>query len=239
MMCEPVNINEGILDSSTLQYYSDDIICHEAGGEIVRTLCGRKLISAVGWWDPAFGHAGGDRSIVAIVYTDEDGQYWLHHLAQIKIDGKSEADEATQQCVQVTKLARQFFIPSIALETNGLGKFLPGILRREMGAAGVACGVREITSRRPKALRIIEAFDAVLAARALHVHRSVLKTQFTKEMEDWKPDKRGGHDDCLDAVAGALSLNPVRIKKTKPADVTGNWVTVRVQPKKVKSEFEV
>jgi hypothetical protein len=108
-----------------------------------------------------------------------------------------------------------------------------------MGAAGVACGVREITSRRPKALRIIEAFDAVLAARALHVHRSVLKTQFTKEMEDWKPDKRGGHDDCLDAVAGALSLNPVRIKKTKPADVTGNWVTVRVQPKKVKSEFEV
>jgi hypothetical protein len=89
---------------------------------------------------------------------------------------------------------------------------LPGILRQELSRERVPCAVREISSRRPKDLRIIEAFDAVLAARSLFAHESVAQTPFITEMREWRPGASRGHDDGLDAVAGALSLEPVRLK---------------------------
>lgn len=239
MMCEPSNIMDGKLDSTALQFYNEDMLCHEAGGQRIRTLCGRKMVGISAWWDPAFGKAGGDRSILAIVLADETGEFWLHHLAQITVNEQSSQDEATQQCIQVGRIAEKFDLPSVAIETNGLGKFLPNILRRELGGLGVACGVREITQRKPKDLRIIEAFDGLLAARALHVNRTVLRTPFVREMEDWKPVTSKGHDDCLDAVAGALSLQPIRIPRFKKDPMaTPNWVAL---PRKTqaKTDFDV
>ncbi len=58
--------------------------------------------------------------------------------------------------------------------------------------------------------RILDAFDAILAARRLHVHRDVLKTPFMTEMQEWRPGANKGHDDGLDAVAGALANAPDR-----------------------------
>ncbi len=86
---------------------------------------------------------------------------------------------------------------------------LLGILRCELARERVPCTVREFSNRRPKDTRILEAFDALLAARRLNVHDSVRKTPFITEMQEWRPGGRG-HDDGLDAVAGALSLAPSR-----------------------------
>lgn len=239
MLCQPMNSRDARLNPSALQFYSDELVTREAHGVRHVSVCGQKLLSITGWWDPAFGKVGGDKSILAIVYTDEDGEYWLHHLAEIKVDPNSDKDEATQQCEQVAAIAKKFHLPSVALETNGLGKFLPGILRRELTVCGVTCGIHEITSRKMKSARIMEAFDARLAARAIHVHRSVLETSFVKEMEDWRPDKRGGHDDCLDAVAGAISLQPIRIRKIAAAENPDrNWVALP-QKRKAKTDFDV
>lgn len=239
MLCQPVNSRDARLDSSLLQFYNEEITTREAHGIRHSTVCGRKLLSVSAWWDPSFGKAGGDRSMLAIVYTDEVGEYWLHHLAQITVNPNSDKDEATQQCEQVAELAKRFHLRSVALETNGLGKFLPGILRRELGVSGAACAIKEITSRKVKATRITEAFDAPLAARAIHVHRSVLTTPFVKEMEDWRPEKRGGHDDCLDAVAGAMSLEPIRIGKIPIAENTERqWVAIPPK-RKAKTDFDV
>jgi hypothetical protein len=88
---------------------------------------------------------------------------------------------------------------------------LPKILRRELARERVPCAVREFSNRRPKDTRIIEAFDALLAARRLNVHDSVRKTPFITEMQEWRPGGRGP-DDGLDAVAGALSLAPSRLE---------------------------
>lgn len=239
MLCQPMNSRDAQFDPSALQFYNEDIVYREAHGERHASICGRKLVSSAAWWDPAFGKAGGDRSILAIVYTDEAGEYWLHHLAQISVDPDSTKDEATQQCEQVAEIAKRFHLRSVALETNGLGKFLPGILRRELGVSGAVCGIREITSRKMKSIRIIESFDAPMAARAIHVHRSVLTTPFIKEMEDWRPDKRGGHDDCLDAVAGAMSIQPIRIGKIPAAENSERqWVAIPPQ-RKAKTDFDV
>lgn len=213
MMCEPVNIANGHLDPADLQVYDGHLEYSEAGRLPLLSLNGRKMVSASAFWDPSFGREGGDRSIFAIIYADADGSYWLHHLAQITVSKRDPADPATQQCRQVAQLVKRFYLPSLALETNGLGKFLPGLLRQELGKAGLICAVREITSRKPKAIRILEAFDVVLAARALHVHRDVLATPFITELQEWRPGKAGAHDDALDAVAGALSLEPVRLSR--------------------------
>lgn len=242
MLCEPVNYSEGHLDTGNLEIYDDEIAYSEALRQPVLTIAGKRMASVSAWWDPAFGREGGDKSILAVVYGDETGHYWLHHIAQIKVRARDDEDAASQQCRQVAQLAERFHLPSIALETNGLGKFLPGLLRKAIGEAGIVCAVREITSRRPKALRILEAFDAVLAARALHLHRSVLASPLMREMQDWKPGKAGQQqDDALDAVAGALSLEPVRLTRISGSR-RPNWMGSRAgqgQKDIAKTDFEV
>lgn len=61
--------------------------------------------------------------------------------------------------------------------------------------------------------RILEAFDAPLAARRLYVHKSFHQTPFLNEMLEWQPGKSKGHDDGLDAVAGALAQEPQRLQR--------------------------
>ncbi len=213
MMLEPVNILESRLDISLLRRYDDPLCAREAQKSLVLSIGGRKLVSCSAWWDPAFGKASGDASVLAVVYTDEDGDYWLHRVAYINVMPKEDEDEASLQCREVTRIAKELFVPSITVETNGLGKFLPAILRRELGNEKVNCAVAERANNKAKAERIIEAFDAPMAARALYVHSNVYKTRFIREMQEWIPSAKGQRDDGLDAAAGALALEPVRIKK--------------------------
>ena len=223
MMLEPVNIAEGRLNPSLMKPYEAELEYSEALLQTQLKLNGKKIVSASAWWDPSFGKANGDRSVLAIVYTDEDGDYWLHHLAYIQVEASSDEDEATQQCKIIAGLAKRFYLPSIAVETNGIGKFLPSILRRELANEKIPCAVIEQVSKRAKDIRILEAFDVVLAAQALHVNKTVYGTPFITEMQEWRPGSSRGHDDGLDAVAGALSLEPVRIKRSYPSKFIKNW----------------
>lgn len=205
MMLEPVNIAEGRLNPADLVRYSGDLIHFR---EVNRMdLNGNTLIACGAFWDPAFG--GGDGSVLAIVFTDEEGSLWLHRVIYLE---RANGDVATAQCREVAEALRQFYVPSIAVETNGIGKFLPQILRRELARARVACSVIDHSNKRPKDERILEAFQTVMAARILHVHESVFQTPFLTEMQEWRPGIRRGHDDGLDAVAGALAQQPVRLK---------------------------
>lgn len=212
MMCEPVQIGGGYLRPERLQIYHDDVHVIMSNDRPFMTIGDRKIVSVSAWWDPSFGLERGDRSILAVVYRDAGNAFLLHHLAQITVDNSDDIDEAAQQCRTVVECVRRFMLPVVTIETNGVGRFLPGILRRELTRAGLICAVTEVTSTTPKDRRILESFDAVLAARALHVHHSVLKTPFLMEMEDWQPEGNASHDDCLDAVAGAIVTEPVRIR---------------------------
>jgi len=186
----------------------------ERNGESVLMLDGVRMLSASAWWDPAYGAAGdGDASVVACVFTGEDGLYRLHRVLYLKSDPTLSVDEARQQCRAVVRFARRNFLPSVTIETNGIGRFLPGLLRSEMAQNGVACAVREQHSTRSKETRILEAFDAALAASQIACHRSVWDTPFPTEMRDWRPDGSAAADDGLDAVAGCLSMEPVRFPR--------------------------
>jgi len=85
----------------------------------------------------------------------------------------------------------------------------------------VRASVVETFNARSKADRIIEAFDAVLAAGALGVHRAVWETPFIAEMREWQPASGGGRDDGLDAVAHCLLAEPVRLVRTAPPPSQG------------------
>lgn len=126
---------------------------------------------------------------------------------------------------------------SVSVVANGIGKFLPAILRNEMAAANVPCSVQEFYNSRPKDLRILEAFDGVMAAGRLHVHASILQTQFITEMQEWQPGSSRGYDDGLDAVAGALSLQPVRMKRLHGKG-SHSWMH-RQKPHQAKCDFQV
>lgn len=235
MMLEPVNIAEGRLNPAQLQRYSDVPVMIRELNRL--DLGGRKLVSCSAYWDPAFG--GGDGSVLAVVFGDERGDLWLQRVLYLSVPVTSQdggGDVASAQCREVTQAVRELHIPCVTIETNGIGKYLPGILRRELGYARIPCAVREHTNTRPKDLRILESFDTVMAAHILHAHDSVFRTPFLTEMREWKPGKSGGHDDGLDAVAGALAMAPMILNSER---IPGGHTWHGAKTHTAKTEFEV
>lgn len=211
MMLEPLPEAGGRLDLDRMVPYDGTLVYSEANRLPVLTLEGKQLVSASCWWDPSYGKPEGDRSVVAVVFVDEDGFYWLHEVAYLKAPqaGAKDGDEAAHYCRQVADFAKRNHVQRISIESNGVGAFLPGILRRELARAEIACSVVAVHTRRPKQARILEAFDARLAARSLHAHRAIWSSPFAVEMREWRPGG-GSADDGLDAVAGCLLAEPVR-----------------------------
>ena len=86
MMLEPMNIAEGRLNPDGLQFYDAMLDYTEIMQKPVLHLNGKRLVSCSSWWDPAFGLASGDASVWALIFTDEDGQYYLHHIEYMRIN---------------------------------------------------------------------------------------------------------------------------------------------------------
>ncbi len=217
MLLERVAEEAARLDPALIARYAAEPDYREANGRGVLTLMGKRIVSGGGWWDPAFGRPGtGDGSVLAATYADAEGRHYLHRLAWLTHRDDVEEDPATQQCRTVAAIARDLLLPVVRVETNGLGRFLPALLRQALSQAGSGCTVAEITSHVPKAQRILAALDPVLAARRLSAHDSVFRTRFAQEMAEWRPDARGLRDDALDAVAGCLLAEPVRLPTLPP-----------------------
>lgn len=224
MMLEPLPENGGRLDLDRMVAYEASLVYSEANRIPTLTLDGKRLVSASCWWDPSFGKPTGDRSVVAVVFVDETGGYWLHEIAYLAAPkaGAKDTDEAAHYCRQVAEFARRNHVQRLHVEQNGIGAFLPGLLRKAMAEAEVACAVTPVHTRRSKDARILDAFDARLAARALRAHRSVWASPFVVEMREWRPGG-GGRDDGLDAVAGCLLSEPVRFGPPESTAKRKDW----------------
>jgi hypothetical protein len=219
MLLRPQSVEQVRLDPERLVRYDAGLDYRQGNGEAILSIAGRRMVSATGWWDPAYGApAAGDASVVAAVFVDGDGGYWLHGIRYLHHEPAlvGEVDEATQLCRQVARFAEQMHLPSISVETNGLGRFLPALLRRELHALGVNCPVVEHVSHRSKDQRILDAFDPLLAASMLRAHAGVWATRFIEEMREWRPG-RACRDDGLDAVSGCILAEPVRLQRFTPA----------------------
>ncbi len=215
MMLRPLSVVDGRLDAERLIPYDGELRFRESGGEADLRIADKRLVSASCWWDPAYGSPHhGDASVIACVFTDEDGNYRLHAIEYLTHDPAAveRISEATQQCRKVVAFARRYHQPAVTIEKNGIGRFLPGLLRQELTLARLPIAVREESAKRSKDLRIVDAFDAALAANQLFVHQSVMNTPFRHEIEEWRSGANVA-DDGLDAVAGCLLNEPVRLPR--------------------------
>ena len=167
MMLKPVNFSQGRLAVDKLIFYDEKLTLSECNHKYVMQIGDVKMVSASCWWDPSFGKSvKGDDSVVAVVFCDAEGGYWLHDIEYIRVADEDSDKSASIQCAKVAEFVKKYDLPAVHVEKNGIGRFLPGILRQELAKAGISCAVIEETSRQAKDMRIIEAFDAILANRA-------------------------------------------------------------------------
>lgn len=219
MMLTPMAPEQCRFDPAKLKRYSGEIEFRQSQGRASLWLEGRKLVSLRVWWDPSFGEPRkSDRNAIAAVYQDEGGAYWLHRVHYFAHDPELAAEdpaghaEADQLCRAAARFAQEIGAPAITVEDNGVGKVLPGLLRKALIAFDPAIGVIAYHAKTPKSERILAALDVPLAAGMMHAHASVCDGPFAEELREWQPfGKADRRDDGLDAVAGAILAEPVRL----------------------------
>ncbi|OSQ41489.1 phage terminase large subunit [Thalassospira sp. MCCC 1A01428] len=224
MMLEMVPPDMGDLDPARIKPYDDDAEFETANGEQRLRIGDRRMVAASCHFDPSFGGKGQDGAVIAAIYMCDQGEYWLHDVAYLQSDPAclDREDEASQLCRQVAAFAKRHHLPVVRVETNGIGRFLPNILRRCLNQAGCLTAVVEFHETRNKEARIADAFGAVLAAGLLHGQRNIWRTPFIREMREWRPNG-GNRDDGLDAVAGCILAEPVRLPRVVRPDFGRDW----------------
>lgn len=239
MMLMPIDTNKGRFDVKKLKFYSSELLMEERNRLLNFSINGNKVVSCSCWWDPSYGSRGGDGSVISVVFIDEVGRYYLHDVKYLyHSDGNAEEiQSAVDQCRQVGEFLRENHIPSVYVESNGIGKFLPGFLRGELSKMGVNATVIEKTSRISKNLRILDAFDVIISAGYLFVNEKVKDTPWIAEFCDWGVDTKS-HDDGLDSVAGAISSQPVRLPLTSFSGLRGRY-SLAGKTFKIKTNFDI
>lgn len=198
-------IGEVRLDPEKIVEYNDStgpLTLKTANREAVLLLGQTRIIGAKARWDCSLGKVTSDASAFALILTDSAGRlYW--HLAE------ALTGDIDQQCEQVRKLVIQYHIPSVTVETNGPGGFVPPILRKHL--RGIVCGVVEDFASTNKNKDILDAFEAPMSIGLLWAHTRVLDSPMWDQMKDWNPAVKEQPDDYLDAGARAIRATPVRI----------------------------
>lgn len=190
MMLQAVSLDQARLDA--------DLLSVEA------TPNERHVTQKIASWDPSFGSKTGDGSVLAIVSALYDGRFYIDDVHWLNATHDDTQDAARAQCRAVIYHLKRYGITRLLLESNGIGKFLPSILRRELREARYSCAVIDITQTTNKSARILSAFDPLLASRSLVISPRLKGSALIDELRKFSPSKNSNRDDGLDAVATAL-----------------------------------
>lgn len=196
-------LHEVRLDPARIIAYAVEPTILEANGEVRMLLGETRIVGVVARWDCALGKVKGDDSALSVVFTNERGElFW--HIA------KGLTGDVDQQCQQVREIMVRYQIGRVTVETNGVGGFVPPILRKHL--AGLNCHVDEQASTANKDARILEGLEPPLSGRFLWAHVDALDA-FESQMRAWVPGVPGQRDDFLDSGSGAILQTPARIGK--------------------------
>jgi hypothetical protein len=191
------------LDPDDLIPYDVRPIIQYANGGVRMMLGKTQIVSASARWDCALGRPTGDVSAFCVELQDAAGNYYWQVA-------KALTGSPFDQCEQIKAVAVALQLPRIVVETNGPGAFAPALLRKAL--KGTGCAVAEEFSTENKNKRILEAFEAPLRGGFLWAHVDVIEI-VNDEMKDWKPTVKEQPDNYLDAAAGAIKEQPMRIGK--------------------------
>jgi signal peptidase I len=189
-----------------------------ANGETLMTLGGVRIVSASTRWDPSSGKLKSDVSAVAVTLHDEMGRRYLHRVLRLTGDVVEFADDGKTviggQVHQLVNVIEALRLPRVTIETNGIGKFSPAVLKGALKQRKLLCGVGEVNETQAKNKRILETLEPLLSADdQLWAHVSVLDGPLPSQLRDWNPAITDQPDDYIDAAAGALAEAPERIGK--------------------------
>ncbi|MGB1360808.1 MAG: phage terminase large subunit [Alphaproteobacteria bacterium] len=238
MQLQCVNPTESRLDAKKVKLYNGDMDISYANNQLVLTINKVKMVSVSTVWDPSYGSQTSDDSVIATVFTGVDGKYYLHDLEKINVDKYPSLDPARSQCKSVIDFVTKNFLPSVNIESNGLGKFLPDLLKSMLGEENIKLGVLPFNSKQAKNNRIMSAFDTVLDAGHLYMNKELVETGFLEQLNDFKPIEKNNKDDMIDAVAYCLNFEPVRIERKFGNKSLAKW-NRGAEPTKAENDFTV
>ncbi len=197
-----VSSEDSHLDPGLLKTYTAEPELLAANGSTLYRIDGKKITSICAFWDPSMSKAGGDSSVVAVVFCTQDGCIYIHRT--VGVTGDADA-----QCLAAKKLLLDFNVPVIYIETNGIGNYLPQIMLKHTRGLGIGVSGKHTSAKKSES--IMAAYETPLAAGILYVHESVLGTKFISQLRDFNPRSMRGSDDFIDAPAKGIALLPVSI----------------------------
>lgn len=159
------------------------------------------------YWDPSAAGSKSDGSVCALIlFHAPTKRAFIHDVQYLRVSDNDLHPMATQAGL-VLDFMQRHKIRHLGVEVNGLGNALPEILRRVAEDRKQPITINRIISRERKEIRILDAIEPLLATGRLHAHKSVLNGPLVAELADWTA--HGANvDDGIDAVAGALRMQP-------------------------------
>lgn len=231
-------VGEVRLNPDYIKAYDCEPVFYKGNGELVMMLGERRIASATLHFDPSSGKLKSDKSAVSLLLQDEVGVlYW--HRSQALIGAIAEFDEKGRvnggQVWQLCDIIEEFKLGRIVVETNGVGTHVPANIKGALKARGLRCGVTEVHQSIAKNKRILGAIEAPLTSGYLWAHMSVLEdengddSEQVKQMRQFNAAITEQEDDYIDALAGSITDEPVRVGKIHgkiERDAFDNWRTV-------------
>lgn len=206
MMLEFVPPDRVRLDPGALHIYTDEFDANTARiGEY-------RITSVAAYWDPSSGRRKSDGSVCVLIYRDDRARRaFIHDVRYLVVDDSVDYPLGAQ-CEMVMDFLAVHNLRRIAVETNGIGNALPEIMRDVSIKRGMPITVQPISNSRNKEMRILDAIEPMLTTGRLYAHERIGRTPLFAEMMGWAPTGATGHDDGIDAVAGALTVSPIVIR---------------------------
>lgn len=202
MMLEFISPERARLDPGGLLFYDEEFDSRSAK-------IGEHLISGcVLYWDPSTGRSKRDGSACVLIYRDDKNKHvFIHDILYLTVLD-SEQFPLSRQCDMVIDFMRVRGLSRITIETNGIGIGVPEIMHDCAMRCGFSVYVNRVSHTKSKSDRILAAIEPVLSTGRLYAHARIQKTPLMSEMIGWSPVGYIGHDDGLDAVAGAIAQQP-------------------------------
>ena len=206
MMLQFVAPDRARLDPDSLHLYESEFDSRTAK-------IGDVLITGVtAYWDPSSGRKKSDGSVCVLIYRDDKNKHFFIHDVKYLLVSDEDMYPLASQCEMVLDFLSKYSLHKIYIETNGMGNALPEIMRNITQRRGISLQVQKILNHEKKETRILDSIEPVLTTGRLHAHRRVQSTPLLSEMLGWSPIGNTGHDDGLDAVAGAICALPMPVR---------------------------
>ena len=206
MMLEYVPEEQIYLDPGAINFYCDNFDNHFA------RIAEHEISGVSFYWDPSSGRTKSDGSVCALIYRDDkNSNVFIHDVLYITVQD-DDLYPLANQCNSVLNFMQKHNLVRIGIEINGIGNALPEIMRNTAAKKHIPVNILQIANHTKKETRILNAIEPILNAGRLYMHERVKQTMLLSEMLAWTPMGSNEHDDGLDAVAGALTMNPYPVR---------------------------